>query len=63
MLGYQFFLGWEPGPSVNRDLLNHITPLRLENVTFKYYGYALMPISTQEDTHTGMQKQVYTIKL
>jgi hypothetical protein len=37
MLGYQFFLGWGPGPSVNHDLLNHITSLRLENVTFKYY--------------------------
>jgi hypothetical protein len=37
MLGYQFFLGWGPGPSVDHDLLNHITSLRLENVRLKNY--------------------------
>jgi hypothetical protein len=28
-----------------------------------FYGYALMPISTHEDTHAGKQKQVHTIKI
>jgi hypothetical protein len=32
-----FVLRWGPGPSVDHDMLNHITSLRPENVTFKNY--------------------------
>jgi hypothetical protein len=42
MLGYQFFLGWGPGPSVDHDLLNHIISLRLENVTLKNFVIGCM---------------------
>src|SRR5215471_15594101 len=60
MLSYKFVHWWGPGPSVDHDLLNHGTSLRLEDVTVKNYVIGcLLPFVAG---HIGSSASLYLCK-